>query len=67
MTVAEWIRGMTDLELARFLEMILHEREMIIIEKLNAQGVKADLVEMRPLSVAQHLKFLKSPWKGGEQ
>lgn len=65
MTVADWIRNMTDLELAEFLEMIIHERDLIILEKLSAQGLESSLVEMRQLNVAQHLKFLQSPLKGG--
>ena len=65
MTVAEWIRGMTDLELAQFLEMIIHERDLHMSEKLAKQGFTVSLVEMPTLSVAEHLKFLQSTWKGG--
>lgn len=67
MTIADWIRSMDDLELAQFLEMILHERELLITEKLAKQGFSVSLVEMPELSVAEHLKFLQSPFEGGEQ
>lgn len=61
MTVADWIRSMTDLELAAFLYEILHQRDLIITEKLAEQGVQHTLVEVPAISIAKHLKFLKSP------
>ena len=66
MTNAEWIRGMTDLELAQFLEMIIHERDLYMTTKLANQGFVVSLVEMPALSVTEHLKFLQSPFNGGK-
>ena len=65
MTVADWIRGMTDLELAMFFENVIHERDVHLIEKLAKQGVVLDLVELRPVAVAKQLEYLQSPF-GGE-
>lgn len=64
MTVADWIRGMTDLELAMFFENVIHERDVHLIEKLAKQGVVIDLVELRPVAVAKQLEYLQSPFEG---
>ena len=66
MTVADWIRGMTDLELAQFFENVIHERDVHLIEKLAKQGVVIDLVELRPVAVAKQLEYLQSPFEKGE-
>ena len=67
MSVADWIRSRTDFELAEFLEMILHERDLLLIQSLNNQGIEASLVEAPSLSVAEHLKYLQSDFNGGEE
>jgi hypothetical protein len=64
MTVADWIRSMTDIELAQFIEMILSEREKIMCEKLAAQGVVVSLIEMPVISVSNHLEYLQSSIDG---
>ena len=61
MTIAEWIRGMTDIELAQFLEAIMSEYDKVMSDKLAAQGVPHSLIEMPALSVVHHLQFLRSP------
>lgn len=64
MTVADWIRSMTDIELAQFIEMILSEREKIMCEKLATQGVVVSLIEMPVISVSNHLEYLQSSIDG---
>jgi hypothetical protein len=64
MTVGDWIRGMTDMELAQFLEMILSERDKVMCEKLAERGVVISLIEMPVLSVKHHFKYLQSEMKG---
>ena len=64
MTVGDWIIGMTDMELAQFLEMILSERDKVMCEKLAERGVVISLIEMPVLSVKHHLKYLESEMKG---
>ena len=61
MTIADWIRGMTDIELAQFLEAIMSEYDKVMSDKLSAQGIPHSLIEMPTLSVAHHLQFLQSP------
>ena len=66
MTIADWIRGMTDIELAEFFENLIHERDVIMIKKLAEKGVVFELVELRPMAVAKHLRYLQSPFERGE-
>lgn len=63
MTVADWIRSMTDEELAVFLNAILHERDVSMTKKLAEQGIANSLIEIPVASVAKHLAFLRSPKK----
>lgn len=67
MSVADWIRTRTDFELAEFFEMLLHERDLLLVQSLNKQGVEAILAEMPSISVAEHLKYLQSDFDGGEE
>lgn len=64
MTVADWIRSMTDMELAQFLEMILSERDKVICEKLSKQGIAIRLIETPVISVKKHLEYLQSQMEG---
>ena len=61
MTVADVIRSMSDLEMAQFLEAIISERDKVMSEKLQEQGVSNTLIEMPVLSVAYNLAFLRKP------
>ena len=61
MTVADTIREMNDIELAQFLSLIISERDHIMSERLQEQGVPNTLLEMPMMSVAHHLAFLKRP------
>ena len=60
-TNADRIRAMSDEELAELFGAILHEREIIIIEKLHKQGIEARLVEAPGLAFNAHLEWLKQP------
>lgn len=60
-TNADRIRAMSDEELAELLWSIIHERELIIIEKLNEQGIEASLFEAPNASVKAHMEWLKQP------
>ena len=66
MTVADWIRGMTDEELAAFLTALISERDHVMSEKLAAQGIPNSLIEIPAVSMARHLEYLQSPLKGGD-
>lgn len=59
MTVADWIRGMTDEELAAFITELLSERDHVMSEKLAEQGVPNSLIEIPAISMACHLEFLQ--------
>ena len=61
MTVADWIRGLTDIELAEFITGIISERDHVMSEKLAEQGVPNSLIEIPAISVARHLEFLQRP------
>ena len=61
MTVADVIRSMTDIQLAQLLMTIISERDKVMSEKLEAQGIHNSLIEMPGLSLAHHLQFLKRP------
>ena len=61
MTVADWIRGMTDLELAEFITGLISERDLVISKKLAENGVSNSLVEIPAISLARHLEYLQRP------
>lgn len=63
MTVADWIRGMTDIELAEFITGIISERDHIMSEKLAEHGVPNSLIEIPAISVARHLEYLRRPFE----
>ena len=60
-TNADRIRAMSDDELAKLLWAILHERDVIMIEKLSEQGIEASLIETPGRDIAAHLEWLKQP------
>ena len=60
-TNADRIRAMSDEELAELLQGILHERDVIICEKLSNQGIEISLVEAPDVSFMAHLEWLKQP------
>ena len=64
MTNAQKIRAMNDEGLAELLHSIIHERDVIMIEKLKNQGIEASLVEAPVLSVKSHLEWLKQTAEG---
>lgn len=64
MTVADWIRSMTDEELAAFFTALISERDHVMSEKLDAQGIPNSLIEIPELSVLNHLKYLQSEMEG---
>ena len=61
MTVADWIRGMTDEELAAFITGLISERDHVMSEKLAEQGIPNSLIEIPAVSMARHLEYLQSP------
>lgn len=61
MTVADAIRSMTDMQLAQLFMTIIDERDKIMSEKLEAQGIHNSLVRLPVLSLAHHLQFMKRP------
>lgn len=61
MTVAEWLRSRSDIELARFLDLLLTEWVKVLSERLAEQGVPHSIVEFPALSVANHLEMLQGP------
>lgn len=63
MTVADWIRGMTDEELAAFITGLISERERVMSQKLAEQGVPNSLIEFLPISLARHLEYLRRPYE----
>ena len=65
MTIADWIRGATDIELALLLEKINHKRDEAMFEQLRKHGFAGTFTEIRPLNVVHYLKFLRTPLKGG--
>ena len=60
-TNADFIRGMSDIELAKFLEQVMSERDAIMSERLTEQGVPNSLISMPTISIAHHLAFLRRP------
>lgn len=60
-TNADRIRAMSDEELAELFGAIIHERDVIVIEKLNRQGIEASLVEVPDITLKAHLEWLKQP------
>ena len=67
MTVADYIRSMTDMELAGFMHAIIAERDAIVGEQLARQGIQSTLIEFPAVSLANHLKYLQSYLEGGEE
>ena len=65
MTVADWIRGATDIELALLLERINHTRDEAMIKQLSEKGFAATFTEIRPFNVVHYLNFLRTPLEGG--
>lgn len=63
MTIADWIRGMTDQELAAFITGLISERDRVMSEKLAAQGVPNSLIEIPVVSMARHLEHLRRPYE----
>jgi hypothetical protein len=61
MTVADWIRSMTDEELAAFLTSLISERDHVMSEKLAEQGIPNSLIEIPAISLARHLEYLQGP------
>lgn len=61
MTVSDVIRSMDDLELAQLLNEIFSERDHVMSEMLEEQGIPHDLIEIPCLSIAHHLAFLHRP------
>lgn len=55
----ERIKNMNIEEMAELLYGICHERDVIMINKLNHLGVKADLLELPAESIINHLNWLK--------
>lgn len=60
-TVADVIRRMDDTTLAIFLDSMISERDHVMSELLEEQGIPHDLIEAPVLSVAHHLAFLRRP------
>lgn len=63
MTVADWIRCMTDEELAAFITVLISERDRVMSEKLAEQGVPNSLIEIPAISLARHLEYLRRPYE----
>lgn len=63
MTVADWIRSMTDEELAAFITGLISERDHVMSEKLAEQGVPNSLIEIPAISMARHLEYLRRPYE----
>lgn len=63
MTVADWIRNMTDEELAAFFTGLISERDHVMSEKLAEQGVPNSLIEIPAISIARHLEYLQRPFE----
>ena len=63
MTIADWIRGMTDEELAAFITGLISERDHVMSEKLAEQGVPNSLIEIPAISLARHLEYLRRPYE----
>lgn len=63
MTVADWIRCMTDEELAAFITGLISERDRVMSEKLAEQGVPNSLIEIPAISLARHLEYLRRPYE----
>lgn len=61
MTVADVIRSMNDIELAQLMNEIFSERDHVMSEMLEEQGIPHDLIEIPCLSIARHLAFLRRP------
>ena len=61
MTVADYIRNMDDMKMAQFFEALIHERDLVISEKLSMQGIPNSIVQIPSLSIMHHLSFLQRP------
>ena len=61
MTVAEWLRSLPDIELARFLDLLLTEWMKVLSDRLAEQGIPHSIIEIPTLSVAHHLEMLQGP------
>lgn len=61
MTVADWIRSMTDEELAAFLTALISERDHVMSKKLDKQGIPNSLIEIPEVSYLRHLEYLRQP------
>lgn len=62
MTVADYIRSLTDEGLAKFFYTLLHERDLLVTKQLTEQGIQNSLISMPGVSIAKHLKYLQSPF-----
>ena len=63
-THADHIRAMSDEELAELFWAILHERDVLMLEKLSKRGIEASLIELPDRDIATHLDWLKQPVEG---
>jgi hypothetical protein len=61
MTVADWIRSRSDMELAVFLTELISKRDHLMSEKLAEQGISNSLIEVPELSVLNNLTYLRQP------
>lgn len=52
------IRGMNNEELAELFERVISERDHILLEKLKAAGIDAELIEMPAVSQQYHKAWL---------
>lgn len=67
MTVADYIRNLTDEELAKFFYTLLRERDLFLIKQLAEKGFQNRLISVPAVSVAKHLKYLQSPISNNER
>jgi hypothetical protein len=67
MTVADWIRSLSDIELAQLLYTLLHERDLLVSKKLAEQCIQSSVIEMPIVSLANHLRYLRSPMNKTEE
>ena len=67
MTVADYIRSMTDMELAGFLHAVIAERDVVVSKQLARQGIQSTLIEFPAVSLKRHLEYLQSPIRETEE
>lgn len=67
MTYLERIQSMTVDELATLFSVLLSERDHWWLEKLQALGVDATLIECPELSIQSHVAFLEQEYLPGEE